>query len=118
MSELEILRYKAAVAELKAAGLYTSFRNDDGPSRWEIAFQSGRPFEYIPLRRNLVIMAVFGIVVSSIASFLFYGYSSDLIPRALINIALQGLVVPLVIITIVWRKAQRHGLTQWEDLAR
>ena len=118
MSELEIRRYKAAVAELKAAGLYNSFRNDDGPSLLEIAFQSGRPMEYLPLRRNLIIMAVLGIVLSSIATLLFFGHRSDLFPRLWFSIALQGLVVPLAIITIVWRKAQRHGLTQWEDLAQ
>lgn len=116
-SELEVRRYKAAVAELKAAGLYTSFRNDDGPSRWELAFQAGRPFEYLPLRRNLIIMAVIGIIVGSIATLLFYGHRSDLFPRLLVSIVLQGLMLPLAIITIVWRKAQRHGLTKWEDLA-
>jgi hypothetical protein len=118
MSDLEIWRYKAAVAELKAAGLYNFFRNDDGPSLFEIAFQSGRPFEYLSLRRNLVVAALAVILISYIGTFLLNWYSSDPISSLFLRIVLQSLLPTLAVIAIVWRKARRHGLTPWEDLAR
>lgn len=63
MSDLEIRRYKAAMAELRAAGIYSVFGSEDRPSLWEKAFQSGRPFQYLSLRRNLLMAACVGITL-------------------------------------------------------
>lgn len=116
-NELEIRRYRAAVAELRAAGLYTSFRNYDGPSWSERAFQSGRPMEYLPLRQNLISQGSISVVACSVLYLPVYLFNPDLALTSAISMVFYGAVLPLVATTMGWREAQSHGLTRWEDLA-
>ena len=115
--DLEIRRYRAAVAELRAAGLFSSFRNDDGPSWWETVFQSGWQIEYLSRRQSVVSFAAIFLPVTVITHFLLYLQNPEPIPGLVIRITLNCLVMPLLFSSVAWRQVQSHGLTPWEDLA-
>jgi hypothetical protein len=117
-SELEIRRYKAAVAELRAAGLFSSFDNDDGPSWSETVFQSGRQLAYLPLGQVIISQLLLCALATVLILGPVYLFNPEWAHRSLTPFITYVILIPVVAKVVAWREAQGHGLTPWEDLAR
>jgi hypothetical protein len=118
MEDLELRRYRAAIAELRAANLFTSMTNPNKPSLWDILFTDGRPPQYLPFsalfwRVGLLIACFYGA-----GTWLVVWRNEDIpIAAELIKSLIFGFGMGLINAWSTTSQASDHGLSRWEDLA-
>jgi hypothetical protein len=118
MEDLELRRYRAAIAELRAANLFTSMTNPDKPSLWDIIFTDGRPAQYSSFS---VLFWRFGLLIAC-----FYAAGTWLVVWRNEDIPISAELIKSLIFGFgmghinAWSRsseARDHGLSRWEDLA-
>jgi hypothetical protein len=118
MEDLELRRYKAAIAELRAANLFTSMTNPDKPSLFDNFLNGGRPAQYLPFsaifwRFGLLIACIYGA-----GTWLLVWRNEDIpIASQLIQTLIFGFGMGLINAWSRSSEARDHGLSRWEDLA-